>query len=84
MTPADVLLLYKVCIGLCFLFVLGCCCNIIFCCMSSRSGSKSKKRAVSRSLPPTSFNKNEFWIPDTITAAKDKNGKLCSRSSTVH
>ncbi|KAI1732770.1 CUTiclin-Like [Ditylenchus destructor] len=56
-TPADVLLLYKLCIGLCFLFVLGCCCNIVFCCMSKgfpwnrKNEMKCKKRmAVSTSF----------------------------------
>uniref|UniRef100_A0A915DCC6 Uncharacterized protein n=1 Tax=Ditylenchus dipsaci TaxID=166011 RepID=A0A915DCC6_9BILA len=40
--PADMMLLYKLCIGLCFLFVLGCCCNIIFCCMSRNVGWSPK------------------------------------------
>ncbi|CAD5220380.1 unnamed protein product [Bursaphelenchus okinawaensis] len=65
--PSDLIILYKLCIALSVFFALGCCCNILFCCLNAQGKSGKKKRPVPKTIPQSSINSNQYWISDTAS-----------------
>ncbi|CAD5226896.1 unnamed protein product [Bursaphelenchus xylophilus] len=65
--PADLIILYKLCIALSVFFALGCCCNILFCCLNAQGKNGKKKRPVPKTIPQSSLNSNQYWISDTAS-----------------
>uniref|UniRef100_A0A914D0V6 ZP domain-containing protein n=1 Tax=Acrobeloides nanus TaxID=290746 RepID=A0A914D0V6_9BILA len=64
-TPNDLLIMYKLCIGLCFIFFTGCCCNILFCCVCKTGKNKHQKRSAMPNKSHGSFaTTNDLWISE--------------------
>ncbi|KAI6207142.1 hypothetical protein M3Y94_00996100 [Aphelenchoides besseyi] len=65
--PSDLVLLYKLCIGLSLLFAVGCLLNIFFCCLNARGRNSTKKRrSVPKTLAPSVLTRNSYWINDPL------------------
>lgn len=67
--PSDLVLLYKLCVALCVFFALGCCCNLLFCCLNNAAGpGRRPKRPVPKTLGRASLSSNQYWIADSALA----------------
>jgi len=65
--PTDLVLLYKLCIGLSLLFALGCCCNVMFCCLNVRGKNATKKRrSVPKTIAQSTLTRNQYWINEPV------------------
>uniref|UniRef100_A0A915BMK1 ZP domain-containing protein n=1 Tax=Parascaris univalens TaxID=6257 RepID=A0A915BMK1_PARUN len=66
--PSDLIVLYKLCVVLCVMFLVGCCINIIFCIyVTSNNSQNTQKREVIKSKPIgiSNHTTNDFWIKDS-------------------
>ena len=76
----NLILLYKLCIGLSILFSLGCCCNVLFCCLNVRGKNTTKKRrSVPKTIAQNTLTRNQYWINEPVT---QRNGNTFGWSFT--
>lgn len=80
----ELVLLYKVCLGLSLLFALGCCCNVMFCCLNVRGKNATKKRrSVPKIIAQNTLTRNQYWINEPITTRGGQAGNAFGEFSNM-
>ncbi|VDM38354.1 unnamed protein product [Toxocara canis] len=77
-SPSDLVLLYKLCVVLCVMFIVGCCINIVFCIYLAGTSPKNRQKLEvtgKTSIPDPVSEPNDFWIKEDSIPSEQMRGR---------
>ncbi|KHN87663.1 hypothetical protein Tcan_11303 [Toxocara canis] len=83
-SPSDLVLLYKLCVVLCVMFIVGCCINIVFCIYLAGTSPKNRQKLEvtgKTSIPDPVSEPNDFWIKEDSIPSAPMDGQFQNGSA---